>query len=217
MMHRLPVRRALIAPVFCAVALAAIPAMRHAALAARVMRHGVLAAPVVKTKASKSAAARLAPAFTLQDADGKSRTLAEFRGRPVTLFFYCGCEWCHRCASLWAQFQRGGALPTGTAGKDPVTLVVYSGDAVGVRQFATETGLSADQTVLLTDPQMDVTLMKYDAEPCPRVFVVDPGGRIVYTNDHSDDAPRKAPEMVIASRALDALRRSASTPAEPKK
>jgi peroxiredoxin len=217
MTHRLPVRGALIAPVFCAVALAALPAMRPAVLAAPAMRPVVLAAPVVKAKASKPAPAKLAPAFTLQDADGKSRSLAEFRGRPVTLFFYCGCEWCQRCASLWAQFQRGGALPTGAAGKDPVTLVVYSGDAVGVRQFATETGLSADQTVLLTDPQMDVTLMKYDAEPCPRVFVVDPGGRIVYTNDHSDDAPRKAPEMVIASRALDALRRAASSPAEPKK
>jgi hypothetical protein len=87
---------------------------------------------------------------------------------------------------------------------------------VGVREFATETGLSADQTVLLPDPQMDVTLMKYDAEPCPRVFVVDPAGQIVYTNNHSDDAPRKAPEMVIASRALDALRRCAPPAGAPK-
>lgn len=149
----------------------------------------------------------VAPNFTLPDADGKSRTLAEFRGRPVTLFFYCGCEWCHKVSTLWGQFERGGALPKGAPGKPPATLIVYAGDAAGVKQFANETGISGSETVLLTDPQLDVTISKFDAEPCPRVFVIDPAGKIVYTNNHKDDAARQASEMVIASRALDALRK----------
>lgn len=150
---------------------------------------------------------KAAPNFTLPDADGKSRTLAEFRGRPVTLFFYCGCEWCHKVSTLWGQFERGGALPKGAPGKPPATLIVYAGDAAGVKQFANETGISGSETVLLTDPQLDVTISKFDAEPCPRVFVIDPAGKIVYTNNHKDDAARQASEMVIASRALDALRK----------
>ena len=74
-----------------------------------------------------------------------------------------------------------------------------------------ETGQSAADTVLLPDPKLDVTIGKYDAEPCPRVFVVSQAGRIVYTNNHKDDAARSAPEMVIASRALDALRQAAQS------
>ena len=44
------------------------------------------------------------------------------------------------------------------------------------------------------------------------MFVVDEKGVLRYTNDHADDAPRKAPAIAIVSRALAALR-----PAAPKK
>jgi peroxiredoxin len=186
---------------------------RHTGASAFLLLAGSLAgvaAPTSPAAAPPAArAAKAAPGFTLRDADGVQRSLVDYRGRPVALFFYCGCEWCHHCASLWGQFQRGNALPQDPSGRVPATLVVFSGDAAAVRQFRDETGL-ASNTVLLPDPQMDVTLGKYDAEPCPRVFVIDPAGHVVYTNNHSDDAARKAPEVVIASRALDALRKCAS-------
>lgn len=157
--------------------------------------------------------------FTLVGTDGKKHSLADYQGRPVALFFFCGCPWCVRCAQDWGRFQRGGALPSAAdvtrpsaQQYRPVTLVVFSGDAAAAREFAMSTGLDHDQTVLLPDVTMHVTLDLYHAETCPRVFVVDPHGRVQYTNNHKDDAPRQASEMVIASRALDALRACSVSP-----
>jgi len=168
--------------------------------------------PIVVRPAEKPVLKAAMP-FTLVDADGKKHSLADYQGRPVVLFFFCGCPWCVRCAQDWGRFQRGGALPGAAAVSGPtaqrfrpVTLVIFSGDAAAAREFATSTGLDHDQTVLLPDVTMHVTLDLYHAEPCPRVFVVDPHDHVQYTNNHKDDAPRQAPEMVIASRALDALR-----------
>lgn len=148
-----------------------------------------------------------APAFTLADVDGKPRRLAEFRGRPVALFFFCGCEWCGDVAKEWAALQRSGALP-----KPAATVVVYAEmDAPVAREVATIYGLDRSRTVLLPDPERTATVPLYQAEPCPRVFVLDGGGVLRYTNDHADDAPRKAPALAITSRTLQALR--AATPA----
>ncbi|HLV81551.1 MAG TPA: redoxin domain-containing protein [Chthonomonadaceae bacterium] len=164
-----------------------------------------------------------APAFTLADAQGHSRSLADFRGHPVALFFFCGCQWCHECADAWAQLQRGNALPAPASGarppakNDPRTVVVFQGDAEAVRAFATETGLDTAQTLLLPDPKLAVTL-RYQALPCPRVFVLDGQGIVRYTNDHADDAPQKAPALAIVSRAVSALRACAAPipPAAPR-
>ncbi|BDI29140.1 hypothetical protein CCAX7_11910 [Capsulimonas corticalis] len=165
-------------------------------------------APVKKKPAAVTAAPKAAPAFTLTDTSGKTRTLAEFQGRPVTLFFFCGCPWCHNAARLWSQFQRGGALPAGTPA--PATLIVFTGDAGMAKQFAAETNLDLMQTTLLTDERMHVTTDLYHADPCPRAFVVDSAGLIRYTNNHKDDAPRDAAETVIVSRTLGALRQAAA-------
>jgi len=153
------------------------------------------------------------PNFTLTDADGKKVSLADYRGRPVALYFFCNCKWCHKYAHLWGTFQRGGALVP-AHGPAPVTLVVFSDDASGAKQFAEVTGLAQTDTVLLPDmpDNLHVTDELYNAEPCPRVFVIDPSGKLVYTNNHKDDAPRLPnDDMLIASRALSALRQ-----AEPK-
>ncbi len=173
---------------------------------------------------------RPVPSFTLPDVDGKKRPLSEFRGRRVALFFFCGCSWCADIGKEWASLQRGGALaengttqqngPEGrvskqAAAKDaPVTLVVYSElSAESSRTLASYCGLDLAQTVLLPDPAMEVTQGIYKADPCPRVFIVDAAGNLRYTNNSKDDAPRKAPALVIVSRAVDALRSSA--PAKP--
>lgn len=164
-------------------------------------------APVVK---------KPAPVFTLTDAQGHKRSLADFRGHPVALFFFCGCKWCHECADAWGQLQRGDALAVPASGgkssvKDmPRTVVVFQGDAESVRAFATQTGLDTAQTVLLPDPNIEVT-MRYQALPCPRVYVLDKQGILRYTNNHADDAPQKAPALAIVSRAVEALRAGASS------
>jgi len=149
-----------------------------------------------------------APDFALPDTTSRLRRLSEFRGRRVALFFYCGCEWCHRCARVWGEMQRAGALASlpVPAKNSPITVVVFQGDAGEAKQFEAQTGMDSAQTVLLTDESMHVTLDLYHAAVCPRVFVLDRHGYLDYTNDHVDDLPRKAPEQVIATRALKALR-----------
>jgi len=151
--------------------------------------------------------------FTLPDESGTPRRLADFRGRAVTLFFFCGCPWCQASAETWGNFQRGGVLPSSAGAKTtrPMTLVVFSGDASAARVFEAQTGLDPAQTLLLPDPELRVTTA-FQADLCPRVFVLDRQGKAVYTNDHKDDAPRQAPALAIASHALDALRTADAAP-----
>jgi len=163
-------------------------------------------------QASGTRLQQLAPDFALTDSRGKLHHLSEFRSKPVALFFFCGCPWCQQCAQTWGQFQRGGALPlalpaslTSASPSTPLTLIIFSGDKAAARTFETQAGLDPAQTLLLPDPDLRVTAA-YHADPCPRAFVLDAGGRVSYTNDHPDDTPRQASALAIASRTLDALR-----------
>lgn len=183
----------------------------------------ILLCPIIHAAPATSAAHTQSalPDFALTDTHGKTRRLADFRGRPVALFFFCGCPWCQASAETWGRFQRGGALPSPVGASlvasatQPVTVVVFSGDAVAAQAFATQTGLDPAQTVLLPDPDLRVTTA-FQADPCPRVFVLDAQGKPVYTNNHKDDTARQASALAIDSRALDALRTAASAPSAQK-
>jgi len=178
------------------------------AIAALVLAASAVGAPK-PTPPSAGGNPRLATAlpFTLTDSLGQQRTLKSFRGKPVALFFYCGCTWCHKCARLWGQMQKGGALDS----THSTTLVVFQGDAAMSKAFLSETGLDPTRTVVLPDPSLDTTL-KYHAETCPRIFILDPAGKIRYTNNHADDAPRKGPETLIIGNTVSALQQAAPKP-----
>jgi peroxiredoxin len=150
-----------------------------------------------------------APTFTLADAEGKTRALAEGKGRPIALFFFCGCSWCADMAKEWATLQQGHAL-TGTASMHPLTVIVYSGTAAEAKDLAKASGLDLGQTLLLCDPDLHVTQDLYHSEPCPRVFVLDGRGVVRYVNAGPDDKPREAPATVIAAKTLSALRAASS-------
>jgi peroxiredoxin len=146
---------------------------------------------------------RRAPNFTLRDRAGKTHTLLSYRGRPVTLFFLCGCTHCTELARQWAEWQNGGVLVHTT------TIVIFAGEAQYADGRISASGLATNQTTILGDPDLRVTRALYHAPTCPRVFVLDAHGIVRYTNNHTDDAPQKAPALLIASRTLAALRRSA--------
>ena len=161
---------------------------------------GVVTAPMA-AEVRKATAGQSAPLFTLSGVDGHSHSLAAYQGRSVAVFFFCGCPWCVRCAQAWGALQRREEA----VHKPPhVTLVVFSGDGAAAKEFARETGLNTADTVLLPDPKMLVT-DAYQAEPCPRVFVIDPAGMMIYTNDHADDVARRASAQRITVRAMNAL------------
>lgn len=196
-----PLRVALFLVLLAAVAL---PPPAVARAAARTKASRPPARPVVKQPA---------PDFRLLDTENKPHKLSEFRGRPVALFFFCGCSWCADVAREWASMQRGGALPEGRGGS-AVTLVVYAGlDAEASRNLATTAGLDPARTVVLPDPDSRVSAALYGVNPCPRAFVVDPAGVLRYTNVGKDEAPRVAPALVIVTHTLAALQAASAPPA----
>lgn len=95
-----------------------------------------------------------APAFTLPDQNGQMRSLEEYRGRKVVLYFYpkdmtSGCTK-HACAfgELYPQFREKGAVVLGVS-KDSVS---------SHKKFEEKYGLPF---TLLADPELEV-IMAYD-------------------------------------------------------
>ena len=152
-----------------------------------------------------------APPFILADVSGKKRPLASFRGRPLILCFFCGCNACADVALQWAQLQRGKALP-----KDALILIVYQGSAEEVKALARRSALDPAQTVLLPDSGGKVSNVLYHADTCPRLLVIDPKGILRYANTNPDDKPQEAPAALIVAKALDALSKC-SVPSKPGK
>lgn len=118
-----------------------------------------------------------APEFSLQDQDGKLRSLAEFRGNWVLLYFYpkdetpgCTEEAC-AIRDAWTNFQDAG-----------ITVLGVSHDTVeSHKSFADNHRLPF---LLLADPKKEVIkLYKSEAGFLTRrtSYLIDPQGKIVKT------------------------------------
>lgn len=145
-------------------------------------------------------AGHLAPAFARTDTQGKPFSLAALRGRPVALFFFCGCPWCADVARAWGQIQHGAHFPASTR-----TVVVFADTGAAAQAFAARNGMDLKHTTLLPDPDSHLTEGVYKLNSCPRAFVLNPAGLVGYTNDHLDDQPRQAPAKTIVLRTFQAL------------
>ena len=123
-----------------------------------------------------------APAFSLADQAGKTRTLAEFRGKWVVLYFYpkddtpgCTEEACNFRDYIFALGQLGAQV-----------IGVSLDDSASHAQFAKKFSLPFP---LLADPSGTVTA-NYGALPQGSryarryTFLIDPAGRVakVYTS-----------------------------------
>ena len=174
----------------------------------------VLAAPRQGAVSSHGVAVGdAAPDFTLPDAfTGKPRDLSKIIGlhrpdkkvasRSVALFFFCGCPACRALGTEWARYQQAGLVPLDTA-----TVIVYStSDRVEARQRAASCGLDPKRTAVLCDTDaLNVTEALYQAEPCPRIVIINRTGMITYSNTLADEKPQEAPATRLAARALAAL------------
>ena len=139
-----------------------------------------------------------APAFSAPDQFGKTRTLAEFRGRPIVLFFYPkdGTPGCTKeaCAfrDQWSKLEASGAVVVGVS-RDSVEKH---------RAFADEHKL---QFPLLADEDGAVCKsygVSNTLGMASRVtFIIDRSGTVART--FSDVSPATHANEVIA--AIDAL------------
>ncbi|MFP5449480.1 MAG: redoxin domain-containing protein [Alphaproteobacteria bacterium] len=171
-----------------------------------------LAALVAAPALAAPAIGKPAPAFSAVDSNGKTRTLAEFRGKTVVL------EWTNEGCPYVQKHYNGGAmqgLQKRAAGDGVVWLSVISsapgkqGYKTAAQANAWKTTSGAAPSAILLDPKGDVG-RAYGAKTTPHMYVVNPAGTLVYMGgiddkNSADPASLKgATNFVVA--ALDDLK-----------
>lgn len=148
-----------------------------------------------------------APGFTLAGADGKSHSLADYRGRYVVL------EWTnHECPFVKKHYNSGNmqSLQKELTGKGAAWLSIVSSAPgkqghVGAKQALELTkSRGAAPTAVLLDPTGEVG-RKYEAKTTPHMYVVAPDGTLIYmggidsipSSDQADIA-RATPYVKVA-------------------
>lgn len=131
----------------------------------------------VKSTGAEAAVADLlpigskAPAFSLRDGTGRTRTLAEFRGKVVLLDFWG--TWCLPCHKMMPKLQ---ALSDKLRGKGLVVLGVSVADReADPVKFMKRKGYRYQ--ILLNG---DATAKLYKAIRLPTLYLIDRQGKIVY-------------------------------------
>jgi hypothetical protein len=136
----------------------------------------------------------LAPAFTSRDTKGRTRSLAEFKGRWVVL------EWHNNgCPYVRKHYGSGGmqTLQREWTAKGVVWLTVISSapgaqgyvTAAEADRFALES--KAAPTAILLDPKGELGHL-YEAKTTPHMFVINPQAVLIY-NGAIDNRPSTDP------------------------
>lgn len=165
--------------------------------------------------------AKPAPEFTAVDADGKARSLSEFRGKTVVL------EWVNEGCPYVKKHYSGNMQGLQQAARaDGVVWLTIASSAPGKQGYfdapAAKTWMEAKgakPTALLLDGDNKVATL-YKAKTTPHMFVIDKAGAVVYEGA-IDDIPTskvedlgKAKNLVAAALADVKAGRKVATPFE---
>ena len=162
------------------------PIRRRTALA---ITFGGLAAMALPA-AAKPQIGQPAPAFQAVDADGRTRSLEEFKGKTVVL------EWTNNgCPYVGKHYNSGNMqrLQRDAAKAGVVWLTIASsapdmqGYVTGPQAKAWKAKVNAASTAILLDPNGRLG-RTYDARVTPHMFVIDGAGKLVYMGG-IDDKP----------------------------
>ena len=138
-----------------------------------------------------------APAFSVRDADGRTRSLAEFRGRTVVL------EWTNNgCPYVGKHYHSGHMQDLQKAAtKDGVAWLTVISSAPGFEGYLTgpqakqwKTRVGAASSDVLLDAKGTVGRL-YGARTTPHMFVIDRAGTLVYMGG-IDDQPTPDPDSL---------------------
>jgi cytochrome c biogenesis protein CcmG/thiol:disulfide interchange protein DsbE len=111
---------------------------------------------------------RAAPDFALRDLDGHDVRLADFRGRPLLVYFWA--SWCLPCRTEFPLLKQ--ALLDHAGERLAVVGVVFKDSAANAGQFMSAQGASWPA---LVDPG-GATAAAYSVFAPPTTFYVDAGG-----------------------------------------
>ncbi len=147
---------------------------------------GVLRQPATSSGVSAAPeVGHLAPAFTLQDVDGKQVSLEQYRGKVVLINFFA--TWCVPCRHELPRINRAyRAHP----GKFAVLAIDRDEPASDVKQFVSALHLAF---VPLLDPALMVR-QRYQVLPQPVSFWIDRHG-VIRAIDYEMDDRRIAKEL----------------------
>jgi peroxiredoxin len=155
------------------------------------------AALVAPAASAKPVLGQAAPAFAVADADGRTRSLADFRGKTVVL------EWTNNgCPYVQKHYNSGhmqGLQKQATA-EGVVWLTVISsapgfqGYLTGPQAKAWKAKAGAHSSDVLLDPS-GVMGRAYGARATPHMFVIDRAGTLVYMGG-IDDQPTTDPDSL---------------------
>ncbi|MFL5760002.1 MAG: redoxin domain-containing protein [Thermomicrobiales bacterium] len=136
-----------------------------AALSGSLARAGSANGNAAHSQPGAAAIGDPAPAFTLPDLDGRSISLADFRGHPtVVLFWNLGCGY---CANMLDDLRAWEAKPPAKA---PQLLVVSTGDVEANRAMGLRSTVVLDQSFAVGQ--------SFGTDGTPTAVLVDADGRI---------------------------------------
>ncbi|AYG94580.1 thioredoxin family protein [Brevundimonas naejangsanensis] len=138
----------------------------------------------------------MAPAFTLVDAEGVPRSLADFKGKTVVL------EWTNEgCPYVKKHYTGAMQALQREATADGVVWLTIISSAPGTQGFVEGEEAKAWQakhkaafTHLLLDPTGEVG-KRYDAKTTPDMRIIDPEGRLIYVGGIDDKPTNKVEDL----------------------
>jgi peroxiredoxin len=173
---------------------AALAAFMLAACQPQASAPGKAEAPAAATPVAAPVAGQAAPNFTLVDADGTQRSLADFRGKTVVLEWTNeGCPYVKKhytgaMQALQREAVADGVVWLSIISSAPGTQGHVEGEAA--RQWRART--NGASTHLLLDPTGQVGKL-YDAKTTPDMRVIDGDGIVRFVGG-IDDRPTNKPE-----------------------
>jgi peroxiredoxin len=168
-----------------------------------ITRRLVAAGLPLATLVPAAAHAKPAPDFTAPDADGKTRSLSEFKGKTVVLEWVNeGCPYVRKHYSGNMQGLQQAARADGvvwlTIASSAPGKQGYFPDGAAARTWMTSKG--AKPTALLLDSDNKIAAA-YKAKTTPHMFVIDKTGQVVYEGA-IDDIPTSKVEDLGKARNL---------------
>jgi len=132
--------------------------------------------------------------FQLPDDKKQIHRLADYKGQPLVLTFFCGCSACRAMAK-----EMGTAYKA--SNKFPPTLAVFTSHASreGAPNFVSTTGTQSFTYVFDGD---DSIVGEYHGTPCPTVLVLDKDQKIIYRSKKYMGGTN-IPNVVDLARLLD--------------